>query len=148
MIPLPAGVTRINQLKNTGYQLLIATNLGMIIYNPRTFKTEIINVQSPIQPLAEVKNIYTDDFGMVWVFTDGMGVTLVNPKTSAKQWLFADQQDPMDRTTSDSFFITQDENKTLWIVPNGGTFSYSTHGSPIGCPRYLLSCFARYLHYS
>ena len=27
---------------------------------------------------------------MVWVFTDGMGVTLVNPKTSAKQWLFAD----------------------------------------------------------
>lgn len=124
MIPLPAGVTRINQLKNTGYQLLIATNLGMIIYNPRTFKTEIINVQSPSQPLAEVKNIYTDDFGMVWVFTDGMGVTLVNPKTSAKQWLFADQQDPMDRTTSDSFFITQDENKTLWIVPNGGTFSY------------------------
>lgn len=124
MIPLPAGVTRINQLKNTGYQLLIATNLGMIIYNPRTFKTEIINVQSPSQPLAEVKNIYTDDFGMVWVFTDGMGVTLINPKTSAKQWLFADQQDPMDRTTSDSFFITQDENKTLWIVPNGGTFSY------------------------
>ena len=124
MIPLPAGVTRINQLKNTGYQLLIATNLGMIIYNPRTFKTEIINVQSPSQPLTEVKNIYTDDFGMVWVFTDGMGVTLVNPKTSTKQWLFADQQDPMDRTTSDSFFITQDENKTLWIVPNGGTFSY------------------------
>ena len=69
MIPLPAGVTRINQLKNTGYQLLIATNLGMIIYNPRTFKTEIINVQSPSQPMAEVKNIYTDDFDMVWVFT-------------------------------------------------------------------------------
>ena len=58
MIPLPAGVTRINQLKNTGYQLLIATNLGMIIYNPRTFKTEIINVQSPSQPLAEVKSKY------------------------------------------------------------------------------------------
>ena len=124
MIPLPEGVTRINQLKNTGYQLLIATNLGLVIYNPRTFKTEVINVQSPGQPLAEVKNIYTDDFGMVWVFTDGMGVTLVNPKTSAKQWLFADQQDQMDRTTSDSFFITQDESKTLWIVPNGGTFSY------------------------
>lgn len=52
------------------------------------------------------------------------GCNLVNPKTSTKQWLFADQQDPMDRTTSDSFFITQDENKTLWIVPNGGTFSY------------------------
>ena len=43
----PSRVTRINQLKNTGYQLLIATNLGIIIYNPRTFKTEIINVTKP-----------------------------------------------------------------------------------------------------
>ena len=124
MIPMPKGVTRINQLKNTGYQLLIATNLGLVIYNPRTFKTELINVQSPSQPMAEVKNIYTDDFGMVWVFTDGMGVTLVNPKTGGKAWLFADQPDPADRTESDKFFITQDEKQNLWIVPNGGTFSY------------------------
>lgn len=124
MIPMPAGVTRINQLKNTGYQLLIATNLGLVIYNPRTFKTELINVQSPSQPLAEVKNIYTDYYGMVWVFTDGMGVTLVNPKTGDKQWLFADQEDPTDRTSSDHFFITQDEHNTLWVVPNQGTFSY------------------------
>ena len=124
MIPMPKGVTRINQLKNTGYQLLIATNLGLVIYNPRTFKTQLINVQSPSQPMAEVQNIYTDDFGMIWVFTDGMGVTLVNPKTGGKTWLFADQPDPADRTESDKFFITQDENKNLWIVPNGGTFSY------------------------
>ena len=124
MIPMPKGVTRINQLKNTGYQLFIATNLGLVIYNPRTFKTQLINVQSPSQPMAEVQNIYTDDFGMVWVFTDGMGVTLVNPKTGGKTWLFADQPDPADRTESDKFFITQDENKNLWIVPNGGTFSY------------------------
>ena len=124
MIPMPAGVTRINQLKNTGYQLLIATNLGMVIYNPRTFKTELINVQSPSQPMAEVKNMYTDFYGMVWVFTDGMGVTLVDPRTGNKQWLYADQEDPTDRTSSDHYFITQDENKTLWVVPNMGTFSY------------------------
>ena len=124
MIPMPKGVTRINQLKNTGYQLLIATNLGLVIYNPRNFKTQLINVQSPSQPMAEVKNIYTDDFGMVWVFTDGMGVTLVNPKTGGKTWLFADQPDPADRTESDKYVITQDENNTLWLVPNGGTFSY------------------------
>ena len=124
MIPMPEGVTRINGLKNTGYQLLMATNLGVVIYNPRTFKFDIINVQSPSQPLAEVKKIYIDDFGMVWAFTDGIGVTLVNPKTGQTQWLFADQDDPMDRTTCESNFITQDEHKTLWVVPRGGTFSY------------------------
>ena len=124
MIPMPAGVTRINQLKNTGYQLLIATNIGLVVYNPRTFKTEVINVQSPGQPMAEVKNIYTDAYGMVWVFTDGMGVTMMNPRTGQKAWLYADQPDPAERTTSEKFFITQDENKTLWVVPNDGTFSY------------------------
>ena len=123
-IPMPAGVTRINELKNTGYQLLIATNLGVIIYNPRSFKSELINIQSPSQPLAEVKKMYVDYYGMVWTFTDGMGVTLINPKTNNKAWLFADQPNPEDRTTSDHFFITQDENHVLWIVPNKGTFSY------------------------
>ena len=123
-VPLPQGITRINELKNTGYQLLIATNLGMVIYNPRSFKSTIINIQSPSQPLPEVKKMYVDHYGMVWVFTDGMGVTLVNPKTNNKQWLFADQDDPTNRTTSDHFFITQDENHNLWVVPGGGTFSY------------------------
>lgn len=33
----------------------MATNLGVVIYNPRTFKFDIINVQSPSQPLAEVR---------------------------------------------------------------------------------------------
>lgn len=61
---------------------------------------------------------------MVWAFTNGMGVTLVNPKTNEKRWLFADQPDPADRTSSSKFFITQDENHTLWVIPNQGTFSY------------------------
>ena len=124
MIPMPQGVTRINQLKHTGYQLLIATNLGVVIYNPRTFKFDIINVQSPSQPLAEVTNMYTDYYGMVWAFTKGMGVTRINPRNNEKLWLFADQPDPADRTSSSKYFITQDENHTLWVVPNGGTFSY------------------------
>ena len=123
-VPLPKGITHINELKNTGYQLLLATNLGVVIYNPRTFKSEIINIQSPSQPLAEVQKLYVDDYGMVWAFTNGMGVTLVNPKTNEKRWLFADQPDPADRTSSSKFFITQDENHTLWVIPNQGTFSY------------------------
>lgn len=123
-VPLPEGITHINELKNTGYQLLLATNLGVVIYNPRTFKSEIINIQSPSQPLAEVKKLYVDDYGTVWTFTNGMGVTIVNPKTSEKRWLFADQPDPVDRTSSSKLFITQDENHTVWVVPNQGTFSY------------------------
>jgi len=123
-VPLPEDITHINELKNTGYQLLLATNLGVVIYNPRTFKSEIINIQSPSQPLAEVKKLYVDDYGTVWTFTNGMGVTIVNPKTSEKRWLFADQPDPVDRTSSSKLFITQDENHTVWVVPNQGTFSY------------------------
>ena len=125
MIPMPAGVTKINELKNTGYQLLIATNLGVLIYNPRTFRTEIVNVQNPNQPVAEVKKIYVDvKESLIWAFTDGMGITVINPNTMNKKWLFADQSNPADRTTSDKYFIMEDEHGTLWIIPNGGTFSY------------------------
>lgn len=125
MIPMPAGVTRINELKNTGFQLLIATNLGVLIYNPRTFRTEVVNVQNPNQPVAEVKKIYVDvKESQIWAFTDGMGITVINPNTMDKKWLFADQDNPADRTVSDKYFIMEDEHGTLWTIPNGGTFSY------------------------
>ena len=125
MIPLPAGVTKINELKNTGFQLLLATNLGVVVYNPRTFKAEVVSVQNPNQPAAEVKKIYVDDAqSLIWAFTDGMGVTVINPNTLDKKWLFADQQDPTQRTVSDNYFIMEDEHGTLWTIPNGGTFSY------------------------
>lgn len=124
MIPMPPGVTRINELKNTGFQLLIATNLGVIVYNPRTFKSEVVSVQNPNQPVAEVKKIYVDMYNQIWAFTDGMGVTIINPNTLEKKWLFADQDDPTLRTESDKNFIMQDEHGTLWVIPNGGTFSY------------------------
>ena len=124
MIPLPKGVTRINELKNTGYQLLIATNLGVVIYNPRNFKTDLINVQSPNQPVAEVERIYVDRTNQVWAFTKGQGVTLINPKTGSTQWLYADAPTPEQRTVSDQNFIMEDEHNTLWVIPNQGSFSY------------------------
>ncbi len=124
MVPLPKGVTRINELKNTGYQLLIATNIGVIVYNPRTFKTDVINVQNPNQPVADVTKIYVDHQNMVWAFTEGQGVTLINPKTMEQQWLYADAANPEDRTSSDKYFIMEDEHGTLWTIPNHGTFSY------------------------
>ncbi|CUQ64162.1 Uncharacterised protein [Segatella copri] len=55
MIPMPEGVTRINGLKNTGYQLLMATNLGVVIYNPRTFKFDIIRTAQPAKAISSHK---------------------------------------------------------------------------------------------
>lgn len=124
MIKMPQGVTRINEMKNTGFQLLIATNQGVVVYNPRTFKTDLINVQSPSQPQAEVKRIYVDAHSRVWAFTEGMGVTLIDIKTGQTKWLYADAPTPEDRTTSDSYFIMEDEHGVLWTIPNQGTFSY------------------------
>lgn len=107
MIPMPEGVTKINELKNTGYQLLIATNIGVVVYNPRTFKSEVVSVQNPNQPVAEVKKIYVDSKDQLWAFTDGMGVTLINPNTLEKKWLFADQENPALRTVSEKYFIME-----------------------------------------
>ena len=139
MITLPAGVTRINELKNTGFQLLIATNLGVIVYNPRTFKAEVVNVQNPSQPMSEVKKIYVDGESKIWAFTEGQGVTIINPNTLEKKWLFANFDDPSMRTISDKYFIMEDEHKTLWTVPNDGTFSYYDRKKQELVPYYLRS---------
>ena len=139
MITLPAGVTRINELKNTGFQLLIASNLGVIVYNPRTFKAEVVNVQNPNQPAAEIKKIYVDGKSQIWAFTEGLGVTIINPNTLEKKWLFADIDDPAKRTVSDGYFIMEDEHNTLWVIPNGGTFSYFDRNKKELIPYYLKS---------
>lgn len=139
MVPMPAGVTRINELKNTGYQLIIATNIGLVIYNPRTFKTDVINVQNPNQPVAEIKKTYVDAHNLVWAFTEGQGVTIINPKTMKAQWLYADAPTPADRTQSDNFFIMEDEHNTLWTIPNYGTFCYYDRKSGKLVPYILRS---------
>ena len=139
MIPLPAGVTRINELKNTGFQLLIATNIGVVVYNPRTFKSEVVNVQNPNQPVAEVKKIYVDGKSQIWAFTEGQGVTIINPNTLDKKWLYANFEDPLMRTTSDKNFIMEDEHGTLWTIPNGGTFSYYDRKKQELVPYHLSS---------
>lgn len=139
MIPLPPGVTRINELKNTGFQLLIATNMGVVVYNPRTFKAEIVNVQNPNQPSAEVKKIYVDGKSQIWAFTDGQGVTIINPNTLEKKWLYANFDNPLMRTSSDKYFIMEDEHGTLWTVPNNGTFSYYNRKTQELVPYHLAS---------
>ena len=139
MIPMPASVTRINELKNTGYQLIIATNIGLVIYNPRTFNTDIINVQNPNQPVAEVKKAYVDSHNQVWAFTEGQGVTLIDTNTGATKWLYADAPTPTDRTISDSPFIMEDEHGTLWLIPKYGTFCYYDRKSKELVPYVLRS---------
>ncbi len=139
MITLPAGVTRINELKNTGFQLLVATNIGVVVYNPRTFKAEVVNVQNPNQPISEVKKIYVDGKSQIWAFTEGQGITIINPNTLQKKWLFADAADPTQRTVSDEHFIMEDEHGTLWTIPNGGTFSYYDRQKQELVPYWLKS---------
>lgn len=123
-IKLPAGVTRINELKSTSHLLLMGTNLGIVTYDPNTFKTDVINVQSPSQPETEVTKMYVDSQGKIWAFTQGMGITRIDPQTDHKEWLFADAKDPLQRTTCEQPFIMEDEHNTMWMIPNQGTFSY------------------------
>ena len=61
MIPMPEGANPYQPTEKYRLPAPAGNQSGCSIYNPRTFKFEIINVQSPTA-LAEVKKIYTDDF--------------------------------------------------------------------------------------
>lgn len=70
-----------------------------------------------------------------------MGVTIINPNTLEKKWLFADQENPVLRTVSEKYFIMEDEHNTLWMIPNGGTFCYYDRAKK----RIGTLCFAKQL---
>lgn len=69
------------------------------------------------------KKGFTDSRHRTWIFSEDIdGVIMTNGKTSVR--LQAKPRIPSERTSSSAPFFHEDEHGTVWVVPNGGTFSY------------------------
>lgn len=111
------GIKKINDVISIGgNKVVTATDQGIVI-------VDIGNRTMTAVPLQEVKKIYADHDGNLWAFTSETGVWRISADLKGKQLLQNTAIDMLSRTTSlDPFF--HENNGTIWIVPNGGTFSY------------------------
>ena len=124
-IQLPPEITEIHSLLRSGdNHVLLSTDQGIGLYTINTHKFTLIPVQNPNQPSAHVVKLFQDSKKRIWVFTQGNGITLLDPKTWHTRWMTADVEDSKLRTTSRVPFIMEDEHGTIWCIPNNGSFAY------------------------
>ena len=124
MISVPAPVTKINGMFRFGSdKLALACDKGLLVFSTRTSGFRLVSVQHPSQPSADVKKVFTDSRGRAWAFSSGPGVSLVSSDGSSVRWLQSEADGWMG-TTSRYPVFHEDDNHTVWVIPNGGVFSY------------------------
>lgn len=124
MFSLPASVTKINGMFRFGSdRLALATDRGLLVFNTRSSDFRLVSVQHPSQPSPDVKKVFTDSRGRAWAFSSGPGVSLVSSDGNSVRWLQSKAEGWMGTTSSYPVFH-EDDNHTVWVIPNGGVFSY------------------------
>lgn len=124
-LPVPPGVTRINAMAQLGKgRMLLATNIGVVVYDIERRTSKVYSVQSPSQPSPEVTAVFADSRQRVWAYTEGSGVTMIDTKNATTRWLTAKADNTIWQTVSAKPFFHEDAYGTVWMIPSGGTFAY------------------------
>jgi DNA-binding response OmpR family regulator/ligand-binding sensor domain-containing protein len=132
-LQLPSDIRKITGiLERDRSSLILATDRGVAVYNKQTGTTRLISLQNPSQPSPLATAIYLDTKGDVWAFSEGSGVTRIDPQGNC-HWMMAEATSPIAETRSATPFFFEDRHHTVWVVPTNGTFSYydSTRGQLI-----------------
>ncbi len=101
-------------------RLLLGTSHGLWILDRNSLRQMPFNHPALIS--SNIRKIFVDRRGRVWVFSDNDGVGMIDGQRC--EWLQSDAQLPYMRTASSAPFLHEDDNGTIWVVPQGGTFSY------------------------
>ncbi len=92
-IELPYPINKISSLDITNHGLLtIATDNGVILFNPENKTSQLIDIRTPMQSSNEAISIYEDKEGELWIFPTTPGVIRFNPATGEKQYLFTPEK--------------------------------------------------------
>lgn len=112
------GIRKINGMVAVGDdKVAIATDQGIVIAKPGSGTLASV-------ALNAVEKVFADHQGNLWAFTSEDGVWRISADLKDKKLLQSTTLDMLSRTASLVPFFHEDPYGTIWIVPNGGTFSY------------------------
>lgn len=122
-IPFPVNALySLTSLRNN--LLALATDNGVILYDPTADTFRQIDVKTKTQPSNIVLSIYEDKVGDCWVFTSSLGVMRINLETGEKQHLFTPEDEVVDYGRDSRNLIFEDNQGTLWVLPSKGNLGY------------------------
>lgn len=124
-LPMPAGVNRINSVARIdSLRIVFATDIGVLVRDHSTGRTQIYPVRTKEQPSANVLDIFVDSRGRIWASTESAGVVMIDTRGGQTRWLMAKADNAITQTTSDKPFFHEDKYGTVWAVPKCGTFCF------------------------
>ena len=107
-----------------GDELFIGSEDSFLSYHPITGKFNTIHLKGLCKETFQVKGIYKDIYGELWVYTTHEGIIHYNPRNNQKRLLQIKQnQTPISEIASKNL-IFEDKQGTLWLVPHNGDFCY------------------------
>lgn len=114
--PLQVTVLELHRSTNT---LLIGTsNLGLVSYNTQTQNTFILNEFG-----REIRQLYTDRQGLVWIKTNRYGVVCFNAETLKTKKFELVEPEKQAIIDDERPFFFEDRSNNLWIGTHGGGLS-------------------------
>lgn len=122
---IPQNTGKINAFEITSKgTLVIATNNGVVLFNPEDKNARTIDIRSSTQPTNEATFIYEDKAGEIWIFPNGTGIIRFNPATGEQQHLYTPEKEVIHYGRETKNIIFEDKQGTLWLTPNKGSFCY------------------------
>ena len=110
---------QINELKEINNKYYLATNGGLVIYDPITEEIERITVTDGL-PSQLVEDIAIDDLGAIWIGTYESGIAVLEADGS---WNHIPAP-PTDLTITVIHCMDFDNQGYLWVGTERGTFKY------------------------
>lgn len=123
-VPLPGEVKNIYQMQQLDDQLLLATNAGLVVFNPSTKAQHTVGLQSPTHPSAQITNLFVDSRKRLWIFTDSQDIALMATLKAQPRWIPLRQTPGFQPTRSEQPLWVEDHHGTIWAIPPKGVFCY------------------------
>ncbi len=137
-VDLHTKIEKVYDVKSIGKKVLaLAADCGVLLYDMKSGKEQLISVQWPSNPQKEVKSMFVDSKNRIWCFNDGSDITMIeggykvvhlSAATSGSMLTFADKP-----------IFHEDERHTIWVAPTNGSFSYYNEKTKLLEPQSLSS---------
>lgn len=124
-IETPYTISAVQEAKIFNSNILsLATDNGLILYNLKENKFQIIDIRTATQPSNNVQSVYQDHYNELWIFPNTTGVVHYSPLTQQIKHLYTPINEVIKYERKNKNVIFEDKQNVLWILPPEGNFSY------------------------
>ena len=138
VVKLDNAVGKVNEVFVINNRVLaLATDRGVLVYDTKTGKDNLVSVQWPGNSLPSVDMMFMDSKNRLWCFNNGTGVTVLTPGMQPVH--LAAETDGAMMTVADKPIFHEDSRHTVWLAPKNGVFSYYDENRRVLVPQSLVA---------